>query len=153
MSMGDKIAYLINVLEGGNRSEFSRKIGIKNTTSGLAHDWMTGRCRPKGSYRLKICEVYGVSIEWLQNDDLPVSPPIMAKEPVRHKGDDSAVMAELRAQIEDLKKDKEDLKRDKEDLKESVKSLLENNRILAEAAGKKIGSGIGVAGVRSKVRG
>jgi len=157
--MGDKIAYLIKVREGGNRSEFARKIGIKNATSGLTHDWVNGRCRPKGDYQLKICEIYGVSIEWLQNDDLPVDPPIAAKEPPRPKGDESALVAELRAQIEELKKDKEELKQDKEELKrdkvmlqDTVQSLQENNRMLAEAVGKKINSNIGVPGVRSNVR-
>jgi transcriptional regulator with XRE-family HTH domain len=145
MGMGDKIAYLVDTREGGNKSNFARKIGMKNPTSGLVYGWITGKNLPSGEYQLKICEAYGISIKWLQDDNIPVDPPIMTKEPARSIGGEGVLMAELRAQIEDLKKDKEDLKG-------SVRSLLENNKILAEAAGKKIGSSVGVHGVRSKVR-
>jgi len=147
MAIGDRIAYLIQVREGGNRSEFARKIGIKNITSGLAHDWVTGRCKPKGEYRLKICEVYGVSLEWLQSDDLPVEAPVIqeCQRQNRQSGDESALVAELRAQIDELKKDKEVLQ-------DFVRSLQETNRTLAEAAQKSGVAGVG-SGVYSKVRG
>jgi len=81
MGMGDKIAYLVSTKEGGNKSSFARKIGMKNVTSGLVYGWIVGRNQPNGDYQLKICEVYGVSIEWLQNDELPPDQPIYANQP------------------------------------------------------------------------
>lgn len=144
--MSDKIAYLVNTKEGGNKSEFARKIGVKNPTSGLVYGWTIGKNDPCGEYQLKICEAYGVSIEWLQNDDIPVEPPIMAKETIRPTGDESALVAELRGQIEELK-------RDKEVLTEFVRSLQETNRTLAENVGQKSSGDLGNLVHRSKVRG
>ena len=61
-----KIEWLIKTHENFNKAAFGRKIGTK---SGLVHDWLNGKSKPKIEYQKKICEAYGVTLEWLNSDE------------------------------------------------------------------------------------
>jgi vacuolar-type H+-ATPase subunit H len=78
MTIGEKIAYIVRVFEGNDKTAFARKIGIPGGSTGLAHDWMNGKAKPKQGYRSKICEAYadkGIDMEW-HNDDGMAMPPL-----------------------------------------------------------------------------
>ncbi|MDR2727864.1 MAG: helix-turn-helix domain-containing protein, partial [Chitinispirillales bacterium] len=67
----DKIAWLVENFEGGNKTRFARKIGIKDGKSALVHDWINGRSKPKASYQSAICQAYGITVEWLNDNNAP----------------------------------------------------------------------------------
>ena len=86
--IGEKIAYIIRVFEGNDKTSFARKIGIKGGSTGLVHDWLNGKAMPKQGYRSKICEAYadkGVDMEWL-NDDNETGPPSVVNVCVAERG-------------------------------------------------------------------
>jgi len=65
----DRIAELIETREGGSKTRFAKKIGIKNGNTGLVHKWLSGAAKPKMEYQQSICTAYGVSINWLNSQE------------------------------------------------------------------------------------
>ncbi|MDR2727542.1 MAG: hypothetical protein LBB56_00285 [Chitinispirillales bacterium] len=65
----DRIAELIETRDGGSKTRFAKKIGIKNGNTGLVHKWLSGAAKPKMEYQQSICAAYNVSINWLNNQE------------------------------------------------------------------------------------
>jgi transcriptional regulator with XRE-family HTH domain len=127
--IGDKIKELINNLEGGNKAQFARKIGIPNGSSGLVHDWISGRTSPKLGYQNRICHAYGVSVQWLNDGD--AETPLYRTIPamVGYDGDLNMRINVLEETQEFLKGQVEDLKKDKAMLQSIISSLQETNHV------------------------
>jgi len=125
-----KIAWLIESFEGGNKTRFARKIGIKDGKSALVHDWLNGRSKPKAEYQRAICKTYGVSIEWLNDDNISCDCKISAGDKVTVTGTiDAEKLAEtLTGLVESTKTIAESNKT----LADSTKTMAETNKTLAD---------------------
>jgi transcriptional regulator with XRE-family HTH domain len=67
--MAKRIRQVIDVFESGKNQMLAQKTGA---SSGLVTNWLTGRNKPGASYRIKICQVYGVSRDWLDDGTGPM---------------------------------------------------------------------------------
>jgi len=102
--ISDKIRWIIETVEGGNKSKFARNIGIKGGLTGLVDKWLSGKAKPKTEYRKAICTAYGQPEGWLDDDD-PNSKYIKEGATIRFyllfrdyaKSTDSFYAAELKA--------------------------------------------------------
>ena len=131
----NKIAWLIETFEGGNKTRFARRIGIKDGKSGLVHDWINGRSKPKASYQRVICQTYGVTIEWLNDDKIPCDNNTSSDNKVRVTG---AIDAEkLTTAITELAETNKNLSDSNKVMSESLANttnkIVENNKTMAES--------------------
>ena len=129
-----KIAWLIENFEGGNKTRFARKIGIKDGKSALVHDWLNGRSKPKAEYQRAICKTYGVSIEWLNDDNISCGSKVSAGSEIAVTGsiDAEKLTTALTGLVESTKVIAENNKT----LIDTNKTIVETNKTLADTNAK-----------------
>jgi len=126
-----KIAWLIENREGGNKTRFARKIGVKDGRSALVHDWLNGRSKPKSEYQRAICKIYGVSIEWLNDDNISCDCKISAGDKITVTGTIDA--EKLAATITGLVESTKTIAESNRTLADSTKTIAESNKTLADS--------------------
>jgi len=70
-----RVNWLIDHYEGGVKNRFAVRVGVP---PGHMYGWISGKSAPKGEWAKKICDAYGVTMEWLngEGDDIPSNEPI-----------------------------------------------------------------------------